>query len=572
MKRLIALLLVLILLAGCTVQKPEPTTVPTAEPTDPPTEPTDPPGAPLYIQNSELEQQTSGAVKAYDVHKNSVALYPMGETLLVFFPRQEYANQINVYEGEELCYRGWSARPDSSVIPGNPGVQISEKGISYYNESSREIVLLDAALNEADRVELPGGALGTPVVDPQQKYAYYCTETEIRVLDLETGIARLLRQQAVAEQAVVDVCFDGRVLLCDVVDSSGTAYRAYIDTTTGKLLGKDNEGWEFDSFGDVFLMTDSNGNALYGAWETEVMEFTPIGAEYRIWPVLPLDGAVVARTGTDRVILDFYMLETGLRTASVTLPGVTSVDCVVADANQQCVWFFAFDKDGQKILCRWDYSMTAVTDETVCLVSRYTEENPDVDGLTKLQAEADKLAAANGMEIRIWKDALTAPWENLKADYRVSSFRNTLETMESVLSAFPEGMIAKLADISTTGVTSVSIVRGEGETAQSYFQWNERSTYIALETGDGAEAAFLDALYRVMDTYLLNTIPDLDEWDSDTPVDDRAMIFRYAMSSDMAEFFEDEDNWDKLDLLCESIRDAFELDDYEGQFLWEQYL
>jgi hypothetical protein len=144
--------------------------------------------------------------------------------------------------------------------------------------------------------------------------------------------------------------------------------------------------------------------------------------------------------------------------------------------------------------------------------------------------------------------------------------------MERVLAAFPEGMIGKLASISSTGVTSVSIVRGEEDTARSHFKWNERSTYIALENGEDAEAAFLEALYRVMDTYLLNDNSILDEWYEDDPVSDRAMIFRYAMSAGQAEFFEDEDNWDKLDQLCESIREAFELEDYEGELLWEQYL
>ena len=571
MKRLIALLLVLVLLAGCAVQNPEPTTVPTTEPTEPSTKETDPPGTPLYIQNSELEQQTNGAVRAYDVHKSSVALYPMGETLLVFFPRQPSSDQIHVYGGEELYLRN-AARPDSVVSPGNLGVQISDSGISYYRDSQQEIVLLDASLNERDRVELPWGAQGAPVVDPQQKYAYFCTENEIRVLDLQTGIARLLRQESVAWQSVRDVCFDGRVLLCDVIDSNQNAYLAYIDTTTGKLLGKDTEGWKFDHHGDAFLLTDSDGNALYGTWDTEVMEFTPAGLEYRIWPVLPLGGAVAARTGTDRVILDLYMLETGLRAASVTLPGVAAVDSVVADAGKQCVWFFAIDEAGQKTLCRWDYGMTVVEDVTVYLQPQYTEENPDVEGLNQLQMDADKLAAANGMDIRIWKDAVTAPWENLKADYRVSSFRNSLEMMERFLAGFPEGMIAKLASISTTGVTSVSIVRGEGETAQSYFKWNERSTYIALETGEDAEGAFCEALYRVMDTYILNNSPYVDEWYEDDPVSDRAMIFRYAMSADMAEYFEDEDNWEKLDQLCEAIRDAFDLEDYEDELLWEQYL
>ncbi len=571
MKRLIALLLVLMLLAGCTVQNPEPTTVPTTEPTEPSTKETDPPGTPLYIQNSELEQQTDGAVKAYDVHKDSVALYPMGETLLVFFPREQYADQIHVYGGDVLYLRG-TACPDSSVKPGNIGVQISERGISYYNESSREIVLMDAALNETDRVELPWGAQGTPVVDPQQKNAYFCTENEIRVLDLETGIARLLRQENVEWQSVYDVCFDGRVLLCDVIDEDQNGYLAYIDTSNGKLLGKDTTGWNFDSYGDAFLLTDSDGNALYGTWGGEVQELIPAGDVAQVWELLPLGGALAVCSGEEGLVLDFYTLDTGLRTASVTLSGAADVYSIVADAQNRCVWFLMLDDSGKQILCRWDHEMTAVADETLYLRPCYTEQNPDVEGLRQIQTEADALGAANGMDIRIWKDAVASPWENLQPDYRVSSFRNTLDAMENVLSAFPEGMVAKLASISTTGVTAVSIVRGEGETAQAQFKWSDRSTYIALETGEHGEGAFLNSLYRVMDTYILNSNSILDEWDSKEPVNDRSLIFQYAMTEGMEEFFEDDDAQDKLKQLCKAIRDAFDLKKYEGELRWEQYL
>lgn len=567
MKRLIALLLILVLLAGCAVQNPEPTTVPTTEPTDAPTEPTTPPGAPLYNANSELEQQTGGAVMAYDAHPYCEAVYPMGDNLLLFMPRLS-VDRVQVYTGDEL-YLQYAVDIPGSVVPGNRGVQISENGISYYDW---QIVLMDAALQNAERIELPEGVQGNPVVDPEQKYAYFCTENEIRVLDLETGIARLLRQEAVEWQSVYDVCFDGRVLLCDVIDEDQNGYLAYIDTSTGKLLGKDTDGWDAHTAGDAFLLTDNDGNALYGTWDSEVQELIPAGDVAQVWELLPLGGALAVRSGEESLVLDFYTLETGLRTSSVTLPGAADVYSVVADARNNCVWFLMMDDSGEQILCRWDYEMTAVADETLYLRPRFTEQNPDVEGLGQLRDEADILAAANGMEIRIWKDAVTAPWENLKADYRVSSFRGALDTVRGVLASFPEGMIAKLASISSTGVTTVSIVRGESETAQAYFQWKDRSTYIAFETGDGGAEAFYNTLYRVMDTYILNKYSILDEWDSRDPVNDRATVFQYAMTEGMEDYFADSDAQSKLKQLCKAIRYAFELKEYEGALLWEQYL
>lgn len=570
MKRLTVLLLVLVLLAGCAVQNPEPTTVPTTEATDPTTGTTQPPGAGLYIPDSALEQQTGGAVKAYDAPSDCIGVYPMGEDLLLFLTGN--STTIQAYGGEELWYRPVNAAVDADVYPGKLGVQISDTGISYYNEVRRQVVLLDASLTETDRVELPENAQGTPVVDPQQKKAYFCTENEIRVLDLETGIARLLRQEAVVWQSVYDVCFDGTVLLCDVIDGEQNGYLAYIDTTNGRLLGKDTQGWDFDSCGDEFLLTDSDGNALYGTWDSEVLELTPAGEAEQVWELLSLGGAMAVGTGADGEVLDFYTLETGLRTASVTLPDAADVYAVVGDAQSGCVWFLMVDDSGEQTLCRWDYALSPVADETVYLQPRYTEENPDVEGLNQCKTDADALAAANGMEIRIWNDAVMAPWEDRRADYRVSSFRETLRAMEQMLSAFPEGMVAKLASISDNGVTTVSLVMGELPEAEAKFQWMDSSTYIALDTGTGGAGAFCSALYRIMDTYILNSNSMLDEWDSRNPVDDRAMIFRYAMTEGMAEYFADDDAQDKLEQLCEAIRDAFELEEYEGALLWEQYL
>lgn len=569
MKRLIALLLVLVLLAGCTVQEPEPTTVPTTEATEPSTKETDPPGTPLYIQNSELEQQTAGAVKTYGIHKDCMAVYPMGENLLAFFPRQPDADQIHIYGGEELYLRG-TARPDSLVTPGTWGVQISENGISYYHESLRQIVLLDAGLTEIKRVDLPENARGTAVVDPQQKYAYFCTENEIRVLDLETGIARLLRQEAVEWQRIYDVCFDGRVLLCDVIDSNQSGYLAYIDTSNGRLLGKGTGG--VDTFGDAFLVSNGDGSTLYGTWDTEVQELDPVVGTERIWNLLPLGGALAVRTETDGLVLDFYTLESGLRTASVMLPGAVDIYSVVADLQNNCVWFLMEDDSEERVLCHWDPEMSAVADETVYLLPRYTEQFPDVEGLNRLQTEADLLAAANSMEIRIWKDAVTEPWEDLDVEYRVSSFREGLDAVEQVLAAFPEGMTAKVAALNDSGKLPLSLVGGASETAQGYLEWYNGSVYLAVETGDGVADAFCNALYRAMDTYILNSNSILDEWNSKEPVKDRAMIFQYAMADGMEDYFESKSAQSKLKQLCKAIRDAFDLKKYEGELLWEQYL
>jgi hypothetical protein len=93
-----------------------------------------------------------------------------------------------------------------------------------------------------------------------------------------------------------------------------------------------------------------------------------------------------------------------------------------------------------------------------------------------------------------------------------------------------------------------------------------------VESGEKVDAGFINALYRAMDIYILNSNSILDEWDAADPVSDRAMIFQYAMTPDQGDYFADDYAQLKLKQLCKAIRYAFDLREYEGVLLWEQYL
>ena len=76
MKRLLLLILVVFLLAGCGKQEPA---VETTEPTVEVTEPVS-----IYMSNSSVEQQTGGAVKVYVPEKdNYIGMGIMGEDVVL---------------------------------------------------------------------------------------------------------------------------------------------------------------------------------------------------------------------------------------------------------------------------------------------------------------------------------------------------------------------------------------------------------------------------------------------------------------------------------------------------------
>ena len=56
------------------------------------------------------------------------------------------------------------------------------------------------------------------------------------------------------------------------------------------------------------------------------------------------------------------------------------------------------------------------------------------------------------------------------------------------------------------------------------------------------------------------------------PTEDRARIFYYAMTQGNAELFENEVLQSKLKLVCEGIREAYNLKKYAEVLPWEQYL
>jgi hypothetical protein len=112
-----------------------------------------------------------------------------------------------------------------------------------------------------------------------------------------------------------------------------------------------------------------------------------------------------------------------------------------------------------------------------------------------------------------------------------------------------------------------------------------------------------------MDTFLFNNTSDLDQWDERNPkgfrydlnetdylnrqddalltgdkrafvdsfsmsypIEDRAAIFQWAMSSDGAEVFASKTMQQKLETLCKAIRNACGWKKSEEVFLWEQHL
>ena len=561
MKRLLALLLVLTTLAGCTVTQPTEPTVPTEAPT---AAPTAPPPVSLYVPDSDVETATAGAVRMYHAGSQCDGMLLVGDRVVLYYLSEQM--QLKAYEGENLTQSAVASSHIPFPANGN-GIQVVGKEIFYYNPGSNTMVILNEQLHERNHWRLPDGIQGVPVINGAANTAYFSNAEGVRAMDLSTGIAHMLRQQENYTGVLMDSCFDGKYLMCGTNHSNGTSVE-FISTETGLLSGKDVQIQWIDSFGSLYFLERLDGqdsDYLFGQSEGDILEILVPEDADAVYPALELGGVLTVTPGEVGCVLDLYALDSGLRTASVTLEHIDVLHNVVADP-QGYVWFM---DEGN--LYRWEPSKSSVQDETVYTAVWQISADPNESALAQCKADAESLKEQYGILIRFGKEAAQAPWEKMTPESRVPAIESALQTMEEVFSIFPEGMLSEIATIYENDTITISIMADTGM-EQGQQTWVDGNAYIALETGENLRAELLRTLYRVMDTYLMAHTVRLDDWDAAKPAEDRARYFMEALTPDNQEFFEGWYEQTKLITLCSAFRSAFGMWYHEAELPWEQYL
>ena len=562
MKRLLALLLILTLLAGCVANVPsEPTQA--AEPSMDPA--TDPPAPTLHAPDSVVEQQTHGAVRSYPLNAYCDGMILMGDRVILYYLGEQMT--VKAYSGDDLALD--MVTTYHIAIPANAnGVQTTQQEIFYFDPVTNTVVILNAQLREKHRVELPDGIQGSPVVNRAMDTVYYCTAEGIRSLDLNTGIAHMLRAQEDYSGILMGACFDGDLLMCATTQQDGTMAMEFISTQTGLQIDKDPALRWIKTLEDQFFLMRYEGGEQYlfgQRTQEELFEYLPPEGDAVTLAALELGGVLRIVQQDNSVVMELFDLESGLQSASVTMEGLEHLRNVVPDPRGY-IWFL-----DDNALYRWNVQESVVTDDTVHTAPWYTEGDPNEAGLDRCRYDAQMLGQRYDLEIRIWKDAVLTPWEKMIPDFRVDVFETALEEMEAVFGLFPEGMLSNLGTICDSGKVSISIMADTG-TEQGQQTWLNGNAYIAVEAGETLRTELLRTLYRVMDTYVLGQNSMLDEWDAEKPVEDRIQYFLEALTPENHSFFESWSNQNKLRTLCRAIRSAFNLRDHEENLPWEQYL
>lgn len=585
MKKLIVVFMSLLLLCGCAAGEKQ-----AAAPSD--TQETEETIqdvlVSLYDAGSQVEKQTSGAVRAYPLGDGIYTdLVTLGQRLLVV----SAGGDITLLQGEEGQIAATEATDLVRTENGLP-LRTSSQGAGYYVPESGEVVLLDANLLEIGRVPMPEDIQGDPVILLRRNEVFYCTTDQIRAMDIQTGISRLVRSHSCVSQQLTGSYFEDTVLGCRITDEQGRERIIYLYADTGTEVQEDTALGTLYTEGTAYYALRTDGNQtqiLFGNADGETMclETEPEG----LVPALSLGGAVRCAADEAGLVLTFYDFSAGTRSAEVSLPGLTMPIATAADSTG--FWFII-----DQMLYRWDPACSPTGDETSCVSQLYTQQSPDTQGLEQCQKRVEELKAY-GIDLRIWTEAVSDTGSYAcQPEYRVSFTENALTELEEILKQLPEQFLA------TTGSIRVCLVRSVAEGVPVQY-WQGNTCCIIVPTEQAAEG-FLWGLGYGIDARVLGNSRELDTWDNlnprsfeytydyaenaaredsgeysddfvdltamSFPTEDRARIFMAAMQANNAELFAKETLQEKLLCLCEGIREAYNLEDSTTVFPWEQYL
>lgn len=578
MKKCLCLCLaVLILLSGC-------------KQTDAP-QPTEPEPTGLYDPDHPVEQLTGGAVRAYPLGDTAYTkLETMGNKLLLW----DSDGSALVLQGENCLVAAEGMTGLRSQYVDN--YDVYAQGLAVYEESTKEVVLLNPQLQEVNRIALPEDIQGMPAINMESGEIFYCQGNDVRCLNLETGVPRLIRSHLAAEQTLVGCYFDGKLIGCEVTDEKGDRTTLLISSEDGMVLYESTGFPSMETYGDrYFIRRFDNGwyQCIAGNLQ-DGPKSAPAYDEIDTEPVLEMNGLVVHFTPYDSdATVQFIDLATGTWTSRLRISGITHIPSVAA--TEEFVWLLVQEENGQA-LYRWDVSLSQDAEATMAMAPLYTAESPDTEGIAQMQARADEMGETFGVKISLWQDAVKYAGDyQVEGEYLTQAIDNYLLDLRGALMQFPEGF---LKDTIRSGDIRICLVRSIGDEPCGV-TWVNGDCAILVNSGEG----FLMAVGAAVDSHVLGNSRDYDNWEKLNPegftygtaqqdegllsgdtrafvdkagmasmVEDRRTLFYAAMGDNNEELFASEVMQKKLRCMCEGIREAYGLEKKQELYIWEQYL
>ena len=473
--------------------------------------------------------------------------------------------------------------------------------VYYLDKAVNELVVLGSDLQQMNRIPMPEGFQGEPVLRGQTMEVFYCVGQEIRAYDPETGISRLVKQQSCQSCQLLGSCFGGDVLICENVDTLDQRHILYVDAATGQTVAGDDHIYQLETFRDAYFAMRLDGviqQQIFGTLEAGSNQLH-IPQTSNIAPALGIGGVIAWQATETGLGVSFYDTASGRRTAAVELSSVEAPVCVTADDTY--IWILAGDED--QVLYRWDVSKSPVTDETVYTTPLYTKDSPDEGGLALCLTRAEELSEQFEVRVQIWQDAVKKPGAHtLEPEYQTEAIALWLEDLAAAMGLFPEDFFHECAEGSDSGRLRICLVRAVATGEQTVHYWADGEAYILMTPGTDVQKELIQAIGYVLDSHVIGNSLAFDTWDALNPAgfaytdepdgswlagrscafadrqaktssrEDRARLFAAAMTEENQALLEGPMLQAKLLRLCQGIREGFDLEKYPQALPWERYL
>ena len=615
MKPLLPFLLTILLLLGCSADPQHSAPVAELFPAPVSAEP-DPTPVGFYDPESALESITAGALMVYPLnHTDAAQIVSMDDGLLLFSGKDTAA--LTLLTGSDLYVKA-SANLNCPVQADDPSVQVSEKGVTYYDAAARELVFLDALLKEYARMTMPEAMVGSPALSANHEYLYYCTENALRVMELDTGLDILIREMSGTSHRITALHCSDMVLSCRSIDAYGAENTIFVSTENGRTLWETSDHLELATKGSRYFARHLDGmypEYLTGTIQSPVSQLDWDGFGTTAYPVLDADGVLLCTdNGQNGTLLEFCQLSTGNRTGLLNADAVIQPLSVAADPSNNSLLMLCYDEaDDNHVIYRWNLSQS-ITDDPGCIIPRHTAENPDQEALARCKTLAAQISEHHGVNVLFRTDAAAANSAavHLEPEYQAPAIHRWLEELDQLLDIYPHDLLTQLAD-GAGNPLRICLVRSfeaadPGEDLRCLiYRDTAAEPYLFVTLAESWQTDFHHQLFHVIETHILTTCPTYDSWSSlnpkgfqytlrymdettdalqapleegafvnlyatSFPKEDRAMTMLAALEPGNEAVFESRTMKAKLKLLCSGIRTAFGYKKSPEVFLWEQYL
>lgn len=574
-RRWFATVLILLLLSGCSrITEPAPSEALYE------TKPTDRVGFSSFYEAVEIDS----AVYPIGLDtQNAEGFRFIGKDILIFsgYPQ----SVLTLLDGENFTVRQ-EISLSFPVSPEDHCVTVSDTGITYVDEPARELVFLDDALQESKRVSLPEESMDA-VLSKDQQTLYYSTANGLWAMELSSGLKRPVKEMRFPHQEIIGIHCAGSVVQYSVLREDGARHTLFLSADDGTCL--------YESPIDIPLWTESDlyfticqdseyrelisGSSDYGP-SILVTETDPIS----ILPMLTKKLVLLQSISSDgHIVLDTYHLESGKHTSKTRLPENHQILDVQPAPHEDTLWLLCYDTQlNQDILYRWNLTALDPKDSKNYLQPRWRPDHPDWAGLAQCDILAAELAEKHGVRILLRTDDKMPGNTDyqLLPEYQVPLIHNSLETLDQVLSQYPEGFLEELAEPTGSGKMNICLVRciqHKDEALSSLLHWDNRSeVWLYITPAYDLAQQTHRLLFNLMDSRILGVSNAYDSWDRSEPDQsahwERIQLMEDAIKEGEAERFSSQSMQIQLRQLCIGIRDAFPSARVADKLLWEQYL